>query len=131
MNDDHLDAAVATTALVAVYGTLKRGLNNAHWLSTATWLGSDINTALTLYDIGPYPGAKWQASRGIVVEVYRVTASQLAQLDALEDHRHHDPEQGEYQRQLLTTQFGTAWVYLYNPSVEGRVMITQGGWPPQ
>lgn len=30
---------------------------------------------------------------------------------------------------LLTTRYGTAWVYIYNPSVDGRLMITEGGWP--
>ncbi|MGM0543386.1 MAG: gamma-glutamylcyclotransferase family protein [Pseudomonadota bacterium] len=126
-----LNAAIATTPLVAVYGTLKKGLNNAHWLSAATWLGADTSTDLTLYDIGPYPGAKWQRSRGITLEVYRVTASQLADLDVLEDHLPQAPALGEYQRQLLATHFGTAWVYIYNPSVDGCLMIAEGGWPPQ
>ncbi|QNI03851.1 gamma-glutamylcyclotransferase [Halomonas sp. SH5A2] len=130
MTARHLEDAVATTPLVAVYGTLKQGLNNAHWLSTATRLGVDSCTALTLYDIGPYPGAKWQASHGVSLEVYRVTASQLAHLDALEDHRHEAPEQGEYQRQLLATRFGQAWVYIYNPNVDERLMIAEGCWPP-
>ena len=131
MSADHLGADIATTPLVAVYGTLKKGLNNAHWLSAATWLGSDTSTDLTLYDIGPYPGAKWQSSRGITLEVYRVTASQLADLDVLEGHRPETPARGEYQRRLITTRFGTAWVYLYNPSVAGREMIDEGGWPRQ
>ncbi|SNY98907.1 gamma-glutamylcyclotransferase family protein [Halomonas sp. hl-4] len=129
MTAEYLETAVATTPLVAVYGTLKRGLNNAHCLSKAVWLGGDTSTDLTLYDIGPYPGAKWQPSLGILLEVYRVTATQLAQLDALEDHRQTAPERGEYQRQLLATRFGTAWVYIYNPGVDGCLMIAEGGWP--
>ncbi|MCG6659345.1 gamma-glutamylcyclotransferase [Halomonas campisalis] len=64
--------AVARTPLVAVYGTLKRGLRNHHWLEGADFLGSDRLTGATLYDLGPYPGAKSEPSDGVEVEVFRV-----------------------------------------------------------
>lgn len=91
---------IAMSPLVAVYGTLKQGLNNAHWLSDAEWVGHEVSSALTLYDIGPYPGAKQQISQGIALEVYRVSEAQLTDLDTLEDHRYHAPHEGEYQRDL-------------------------------
>ena len=55
MHPDYLRAAIADTPRVAVYGTLKQGFNNAHWLNGARRLGSDTTRSLTLYDIGPYP----------------------------------------------------------------------------
>lgn len=124
----YLRAAIADTPRVAVYGTLKQGFNNAHWLNGATLLGSDITPALTLYDIGPYPGAKWQPSKGVTIEVYRINVDHLAQLDRLEDYRIDAPTEGEYVRERITTCFGRAWVYLYNPSVVGKPAIYEGGW---
>ncbi len=128
MHPHYLCEAIADTPRVAVYGTLKQGFNNAHWLSGATLLGNDTTSALTLYDIGRYPGAKWQPSKGVMIEVYEISIAQLAQLDRLEDYRIDAPAEGEYDRQQITTCFGLAWVYLYNPSVAGKTAIYEGGW---
>ncbi|MBR9903051.1 MAG: gamma-glutamylcyclotransferase [Gammaproteobacteria bacterium] len=128
MHPRYLSEAITDTPRVAVYGTLKQGFNNAQWLNGATPLGSDVASALTLYDIGPYPGAKWQPSKGVTLEVYRINIDHLAQLDRLEDYRVDAPAQGEYDRQQITTCFGLAWVYLYNPSVVGKPAIVEGGW---
>lgn len=124
----YLREAITDTPRVAVYGTLKQGFNNAHWLNGARRLGSDTTRALTLYDIGPYPGAKWQPSQGITIEIYEISTEQLAKLDRLEDYRIDAPTQGEYDRQQITTRFGHAWVYLYNAGVAGKRAICEGGW---
>lgn len=116
--------------LVAVYGTLKRGLVNHHLLSRAHFLGEDCLCAITLYDLGPYPGAKAEQSQGIDVEVYAITPAELEQLDALEDFRADAPEQGEYTRVLLDTAFGAAWLYLYNPAVHNKPVQRRGSWQP-
>ena len=123
--------AVARTPLVAVYGTLKRGLRNHHWLEGAEFLGCDRLTSATLYDLGPYPGAKPEPSRGIEVEVFRVDARQLADLDRLEDYRVRTPAAGLYDRAIYATAFGPAWLYLYNRPVAGHPAIRQGGWRPR
>lgn len=118
------------STLVAVYGSLKRGLDNYHLLEDAEFRGCDILRTITLYDLGPYPGAKGQSSDGIEVEVYSVTALQLRQLDLLEDYLAETPDKGMYDRQLFQTRFGQAWIYLYNPPVSGLVPITKGSWQP-
>ncbi|MFP3344327.1 gamma-glutamylcyclotransferase family protein [Halomonas sp. SIMBA_159] len=59
---------------VAVYGTLKCGQRNHHWLEGATHLGHDYPTALTMYDLEPYPGAKLTTSRGALIEVYVISS---------------------------------------------------------
>lgn len=122
--------AIARTPLVAVYGTLKRGLRNHHWLAGADFLGTDRLTGTTLYDLGPYPGAKPEASRGIDVEVFRVDARLLAGLDRLEDHRVRAPKRGDFERVIHATAYGPAWLYLYNHDVRGCPAIREGGWSP-
>lgn len=122
---------IQRTPLVAVYGTLKRGLCNHQWLTDADFLGMDSLTTIILYDLGPYPAAKAASSRGIEVEVFRVTAGVLRDLDRLEDHRVRTPTRGDYERVIHDTDFGPAWVYLYNHSVADLPAIRGGGWPPE
>lgn len=120
--------AIDRTPLVAVYGTLKRGQRNHHWLERANFLGSDRLNRITLYDLGPFPGAKLEPSRGVEVEVFHVDAQLLAELDRLEDYRVHRPASGLYDRSIHPTCYGPAWLYLYNPRVNGHAVIRQGGW---
>lgn len=115
---------------VAVYGTLKRGLANHHLLQLAHYLGSDCLHAITLYDLGPYPGAKIEASDGIDIEVFAVTQEQLIALDELEEYNRQSPELGMYNRVQLQTCYGLAWVYIYNPAVDGLVAQRRGSWHP-
>lgn len=121
--------SIARTPLVAVYGTLKRGQRNHYWLEGADFLGSDRLISATLYDLGPFPGAKPEPSRGVEVEVFRVDAALLTELDRLEDFRPRQPHAGLYHRAIHATSFGPAWLYLYNPEVVGCEAIRQGGWP--
>lgn len=116
-------------ALVAVYGTLNQGGANHHWLAASPRLGRCQLKAITLYDLGPYPGAKCEPSQGVDVEIYRVSRATFRQLDRLEDYRPNQPDAGEYDRQQLETPFGLAWVYLYNGPVTGVTAIRHGGWP--
>ncbi|NAW33329.1 gamma-glutamylcyclotransferase family protein [Halomonas alimentaria] len=120
--------AIPRTPLVAVYGTLKRGLRNHHWLDGAGFMGSDRLADVTLYDLGPFPGAKLESSHGVEIEVFEVEVRLLTGLDQLEDYRPHQPRQGLYDRAVHPTAFGPAWLYLYNPDVTGFTAIRQGGW---
>lgn len=114
--------------LVAVYGTLRRGNANAHWLANALFLGTDVSPAIVLYDLGEYPGAKSAASDGIEVEVYQINSQILHALDQLEEFDPANPERSLYVRRELQTAFGVAWVYLYQGTVAGRCPIREGRW---
>ena len=118
------------STLVAVYGTLKRGLINYPLLQDAGLVGTDTLDCITLYDLGPYPGARLEPSGGILVEVFRVSNAELAQLDVLEDYSPEAPHLGLYDRQQVQTCYGLAWVYLYNHSVQGIEAMRQGSWQP-
>ncbi|WP_114416589.1 gamma-glutamylcyclotransferase family protein [Marinospirillum perlucidum] len=114
--------------LIAVYGSLKQGQSNHHYLEKARFLGQDKIHQIVLYDLGPYPGAKLSSSRGIDVELYEVDTPTLAKVDQLEGISRQNDEQGLYYRTPLKTRLGQAWVYIYNPPVGGRRVIRQGGW---
>lgn len=124
----HLNLDILECHRVAVYGTLKQGHRNHHWLEGARLLGEDRLTALTLYDLGPYPGAKAVTSSGALVEVYAINARQLGLLDQLEGYADAAPSEGLYNRAVFATQFGKAWCYLYNPEVNGQTKIEGGEW---
>lgn len=113
---------------VAVYGTLKQGCHNHYWLEGATLLGRDRLTAISLYDLGPYPGAKAEVSTGAVVEVYAINTEQLALLDQLEGYFAHAPHQELYNRAIFSTQHGEAWCYLYNAGTKNDTRIEDGEW---
>ena len=121
--------AIQRTPLVAVYGTLKRGLRNHHWLEGAAFVGEDTLTSATLYDLGHCPGARLEPSRGITIEVFRVDSRCLADLDRLEDYCVRAPASGTYDRRVQHTAFGPAWLYLYNRDITGYPVIREGGWP--
>lgn len=97
---------------VAVYGTLKRGECNHHWLRGARFEGRTRVPGLELYNLGDYPMAVPSADprARIHAELYRVDGEGLARLDVLEDYP------GLYdRRQLPTTDGGLAWIYLGRP----------------
>lgn len=117
-----------SSCLVAVYGTLRRGYANAHFLANASFLGTDLSHAIVLYDLGEYPGAKSAASDGIEVEVYRIDSQTLQALDQLEEFDPDNPASSLYVRRQLQTAFGVAWVYLYQGTVRGRRPVRAGRW---
>lgn len=72
---------------VFVYGTLKRGGDNHHYLAYQQFLGAARTTAgYTLYSLGDYPGMvrASQDTAGVTGELWAVDAACLQQLDLLE-----------------------------------------------
>ncbi|MBE95120.1 gamma-glutamylcyclotransferase [Marinobacter sp.] len=114
--------------IVAVYGSLKRGYSNHHLLEKACYIGADTLTSLTLYDLGPYPGALAKPSEGVKVEVYAVNDPLLATLDRLEDYDSKARKTSLYLREKVHTCHGQAWVYLYNRPVRNDQRIARGIW---
>jgi gamma-glutamylcyclotransferase (GGCT)/AIG2-like uncharacterized protein YtfP len=109
--------------LVFVYGTLKRGHGNHHWLLDAPFLGEAVLPDVVLHDLGPFPMAV--PGEGIVRgEVYRVDAAGLARLDRLEGYpRLYD------RRPLPLADGRQAWVYLGRPHQVRHVSaIADGCW---
>jgi gamma-glutamylcyclotransferase (GGCT)/AIG2-like uncharacterized protein YtfP len=108
---------------VFVYGTLLRGEVNHHLLAQAEYLGSHRTGAcFSLYLLRAYPGAVRGGATAIRGEVYAVDHAGLRRLDRLEDYP------ALYDRRLLATPYGRAWIYLFRGSVRDRPLIPGGDW---
>jgi gamma-glutamylaminecyclotransferase len=109
-------------SLIFVYGTLKRGCSNHHYLAGQTLLG-EARTApgFALFDLGGYPGmvALPGESGSVSGEVWEVDTDCLERLDALEG-----TAEGLYRREAaaLLEPFAGRGVeaYFFLQSVEGR-----------
>jgi len=121
----------AELILVAVYGTLKSGMQNCHLLDGARLLGTDRLKEIVLYDLGSYPAARLGASTGIEVEVYEIRPEMLQALDELEEYDPLAVTSSLYRRVRIQTAFGDSWIYLYNGSLAGRRPVRAGGWIPR
>jgi gamma-glutamylcyclotransferase (GGCT)/AIG2-like uncharacterized protein YtfP len=111
------------TQLLFVYGTLKRGGSNHHWLQGADWRGRARLAGHSLHSLGDYPMAV--PGRGVVHgEVYAVDAAAFARLDRLED------VPNEYNRRLCPLEDGRqAWVYCGTTSqVRGLPRVPYADW---
>jgi gamma-glutamylcyclotransferase (GGCT)/AIG2-like uncharacterized protein YtfP len=111
--------------LVFVYGTLKRGERNHHWLEGASWQGEAELSGVLLHDLGPFPMAVIGEGTAIG-EVYAVEEQGLARLDELEGFPRL------YDRQMLSLNDGRqAWVYLGRPrQVRHAPLVVGGSWYP-
>lgn len=108
--------------LVFVYGTLRQGEANHHYLAESQLLGLfDTQPEYALHDLGPYPGliAGQQSIHG---EVYQMDDATLAQLDTLED------VPVEYRRETIDTPYGLAWIYIYQDASRLDTLIESGDW---
>lgn len=94
--------------LLFVYGTLKRGQPNHHFLAGALFLGEDqTRPEFTMYDLGAFPGVVAGGSSSISGELYELDDSTLARVDRLEGH----PSFYERTSNILVSG-RTCWIYL-------------------
>ncbi len=108
--------------LVFVYGTLRQGESNHHFLAGAQLLGMhETQPEYALYDLGAYP-AVIQGHNTILGEIYLIDDDTLQALDKLED------VPIEYRRELIDTPFGQAWIYLYQDITQLDTLISTGDW---
>ena len=108
--------------LIFVYGTLKRGCGNHHFLAGQKFAG-EAHTApgFRLFDLGGHPGMVLQPDdrEGVAGEIWSVDDACLVRLDALEGIA-----EGLYHREavpLLAPDAGRGIeAYVYPHSVAGR-----------
>jgi gamma-glutamylcyclotransferase (GGCT)/AIG2-like uncharacterized protein YtfP len=118
---------------VFVYGTLRSGASNHFRMAGATFVGAGTIRA-RMYRIDWFPGLKLDpAGERISGEIYQVTPSQLADLDAFEGVAAEASCHSEYLRvpvqvTLTSGQVLTAWVWEWNGPVHESERITHGDW---
>lgn len=111
----------APTKLIFVYGTLKRGCSNHHFLAGQTFLGeARTRPGFRLYELRGFPGMvpHGEDRDGVAGEVWSVDEAALVRLDALEGlaegmyRRERVPLEPPYSGQAIEG-------YLYNRNVKG------------
>lgn len=122
--------AILDKELVGVYGTLKKGQDNHHLIQDSKLVDEGWLEGLTLYDLGPFPAAKYSKNQHpVFVEVYAVNKATLGRLDQLEGYNPNQPENSLFLREYFTASGGpSCWVYIYNDDVDDQQAIKTGVW---
>ena len=109
---------------VFVYGTLKRGQHNAHFMHGARFLGRHVTKKLyAMYEFGGFPAVCERGAQAISGEVYQVDDRQFRRLDDLEWYPHF------YQRVEIPTNWGPAWMYIVRLELCRDKKQVLGNWP--
>lgn len=112
--------------LVAVYGSLKAGFGNHHYLNGAKFVTNAAVSGFRMFSLTAFPMII--EGEGIVtVELYEVTPAIFRRLDGLEGFP------GFYGRQVVPVQTDSceleAWVYYGQPhQVQGCKPVPSGDW---
>lgn len=103
---------------VVVYGTLRSGESNHGLLEGSELLGTTTVNGYGMVSLGFFPAAFKMKGYSLVGEVYEVEDFVLEDLDMLEGYDRVSPESGMYDRVLVDTEFGEAFMYVYNGDIE-------------
>ncbi|MFQ5631265.1 MAG: gamma-glutamylcyclotransferase [bacterium] len=127
-------------ALLFVYGTLLRGMENAAFLQSPekAIFYSRGTIRGKLYDLGYFPAyVKTRANEAvqrheITGEIYEIKYPEVLfeTLDLIEGYNHQHPERSLFIREktISRTEKGEkeVWVYIYNQSLDGCRLIESG-----
>ena len=110
-------------SLVFVYGTLRRGESNHFLIQSARYCGEHrTSPEYHFWDCGAYPAASRGGSTAIDGELYGVSPRLLRALDRLEDVPRL------YRREIISTDLGSAWIYLVRGRPPGAPKLALGDW---
>ncbi len=122
----------AFTGHVFVYGTLRQGDDNdINRLQPAPRLIGPATVCGTMYHLGAYPGVVMGGSKGVVGEVYAISAVLQQVLDEIEEV--YPQQRDEYFKRVVPVEVQgneiACVVYEINPVyILGRPVITTGDW---
>jgi gamma-glutamylcyclotransferase (GGCT)/AIG2-like uncharacterized protein YtfP len=111
--------------LVAVYGSLRKGLHNAPVLGNSEYVGNTIIKGWQMFSLGSFPFVLANPDKAIKVEVYRVLSSDVEEnLDYLEGYPSF------YDRDdAVETGFGTASMYFMHEMYDDTAPeVVSGDW---
>jgi gamma-glutamylcyclotransferase (GGCT)/AIG2-like uncharacterized protein YtfP len=108
--------------LVAVYGSLRRGLGNHGFLRESNLLSTEQVSGFLMKSLGGYPAVFHDdPDKVITIEVYEVPEKSMRGLDSLEGHP------AWYRRELIETSQGEAWIYVMQREYQ-RPVVESGDW---
>ena len=110
---------------IFVYGTLKKGHGNWHYIlkNHSLFMGEHTTEPVfTMIDLGAFPGVLADGDTRIKGEVFEIDDETMRRVDSLEGY----PE--FYNRQQIETQFGPAWMYYLGDSYRGYRQVENGEW---
>lgn len=115
--------SLVQTGKVAVYGSLRKGLSNHHVIDGAEMIGKTKIKGFDMHSLGAFPFIT-HGDGEVTVEVYEVPDMDYARgLDALEGYPNF------YDRELVETEFGEAWVYFIDDEATAdHPPVPDGDW---
>ncbi len=116
--------------LVAVYGTLRKGMSNhSYHLSNAELVGEfETEPIYDMYSVHDmYPALKENGGTSIKCEVYKVNDEELESIDSLEGY-YKGGKHNLYDRKTITTPFGEAYIYVYSNTITNFQLVRSGDW---
>lgn len=115
--------------LVAVYGSLRKGLYNHFLIKDSKYIGEfDTEPIYDMYSLTSYPGLVTDGNTSIKMEVYEVDKITLNRLNTLEGYRGDNNAGNHYNRITIETPYGDAYTYTYNYNVSSCVKVDCGDW---
>lgn len=117
--------------LVAVYGSLRKGLQNHNrHLGKCKYLGQfNTEPLYSMYDLGRFPGVKKEGGTSVIMEVYELNdKKELNGLDYLEGYDSSKKYGNFYNRETIDTPYGEAYTYFYMHPVKDSDLIINGDW---
>lgn len=106
--------------LVAVYGSLRRGLHNSYLLKGSIPLGKYVVNGFDMYSLGGFPAIIF-GSGDITIELYEVDTPTFKRLDNLEGFPTF------YDRTQVDTPRGSAWIY-FQHEIPSKEKVDDGDW---
>lgn len=105
-----------------VYGTLKHGFRNHHFLKDATQLEDYSLEGADLLHLGGFPGLVW-GTRTVHGEMYEITEDMLPALDRLEGVPYLYVREWVYEHRDFDFL-----IYLFNQATGKEKIIESGRW---
>ncbi|MBR7888213.1 gamma-glutamylcyclotransferase [Marinomonas sp. A79] len=118
------------TNIVAVYGTLRKGLDHHTLLSDCKPIGLGWLTGFRMHDLGEFPAITFTQENvdRIRVEWYDVPDEVLSAIDQLEVYDPDALERSLHVRTPIFSPYGRGWIYTYNQTLKNAPHITAGDW---
>ncbi len=119
----------------AVYGSLRKGLCNHGVIKGAEYVGETVTYPVyNLYPVGitgGFPAMTHNGTTAVKLEIYNVTDPEMERhLDGLEGYMGRGNRNNFYNKEIINTSFGLAYIYFYNRAEEfdGAESIAHGDW---